>query len=128
MKVIGINEKIYNLKGKYSVKKNKSKYHLKTRQLLKQLFPFEIILEEVYIPGCPTKLYLDFLIPNRRIAIETQGEQHEKYVRHMHGEITGFINSLGRDNLKKQWCELNGIKLVELLYNETIQEWTNKLI
>lgn len=32
-----------------------------------------------------------------------------------------------RDNEKKEWCELNNIQLVELPYNEDINEWRKRI-
>lgn len=90
-------------------KSSKSKIQFACGQLIRKKFPFDVILEEVSIPG--EKLYIDFLIPQKRIAFEIQGRQHESYVPFFHGSESGFDESLKRDSRKKHWCEINDIEL-----------------
>lgn len=94
----------------------RSALHLEVRKALRERFPTQRILEEVYLPGM--SLYLDFYIPLEKLAIECQGEQHEKFVPHFHQNKEGFKKSKQRDSIKRQWCTLNNIRLEEISYGE----------
>jgi len=39
----------------------------------------------------------------------------------------GFKLQEKRDREKREWLELNNIKLIEFNYNEDIEEWKNKI-
>lgn len=56
------------------------------------------------------KLKLDFYLPEYNIAIECQGKQHFKPIKHFNGE-EGFKKCQDRDIRKKQLCKEHGIKL-----------------
>jgi hypothetical protein len=107
---------------------NKSSYHLQARELLSSLYPTLQILEEV---GAPIKkgqvLYLDFYLPLLKWCVEVHGEQHYKFVPYYHGNMMSFLKSQKKDKEKKEWCELNGIKYIELPYSENINEWKERL-
>ena len=137
MNVLGINGKSYvwNL-SKYDVfyddKRKRSKYHLKARSLLKDIFNSYRILEEVKLPGSTlphrkSVLYLDFYIPSIRLAIEVHGEQHYKFNAYFHKSKADFLKSLARDDDKIIWCELNDIRLVILKYSESEDEWRKRI-
>lgn len=70
------------------------------------------LLEEFPIPG--ERLFLDFFMPNHKLAFEFQGEQHDEFNRFFHGTKAGFERSKERDARKRMWCELNEITLVEV--------------
>ena len=109
--------------------KNKSTLHIKTRQLLVELFPTLQILEEVPIPVRKSEvLYLDFYLPLKKYCLEVHGEQHYKLVGFYHQNLMGFLKSKKRDNDKKEWCELNDIKYIELPYNEDENQWKERII
>ena len=59
-------------------------------------------------------LSLDFYNANKKIAIEVQGDQHVKFVKHFHKTRLKYLEQLKRDQKKLDFCELNGIKLVEI--------------
>jgi hypothetical protein len=137
MNVLGINGKSYvwNL-SKYDVfyddKRKRSKYHLKARSLLKDIFNSYRILEEVKLPGSTlphrkSVLYLDFYIPSIRLAIEVHGEQHYEFNAFFHKSKADFLKSLARDDDKINWCELNDIRLVILKYSESEDEWRKRI-
>lgn len=111
MKVIGLNNKEYNLKLSRKTKPSSS-LHEKVRQILKAEHPMHLFYEEVRIPG--SKLKLDFYVPEYNLMIEVQGRQHDEYVGHFHKNKFGFVSSLKRDKMKREWCELNNFKLLEL--------------
>lgn len=131
MKVQGLDGKTYvmNLQNKRvfgSYTRPRSTYHIKAKNLLTNIFPYDNILEEVALPG--TRLSIDFFLPQRKLMIEVQGSQHMYFNKLFHGEIDGFINSLKRDSIKKQWCELNKLIFVELIWNENESQWKNKIL
>lgn len=133
MKVTGINGKEYcwNL-TKYDVylddKRKRSQYHVKARELLKEIFHSYRILEEVKLPGSTASnkksvLYLDFYIPTIRRAFEIHGQQHYEYITFFHKSKADFILSQGRDMDKAEWCSINNINLTVLKYSESKNEW-----
>jgi len=107
---IQINVAKYPLKSVEECR-SKSQFHL--GQLLQEIYSTSaVILEDFVIPE--TKLSLDFFLPQRKLAFEFQGTQHTKYSRFFHGDPKNFSAQLVRDDIKRQWCELNKIKLVTL--------------
>ena len=56
------------------------------------------------------QMKLDFFLPRHNIAIECQGYQHFKSVSVFGGE-DGYTVTKRRDELKRQLCEANGVKL-----------------
>jgi len=134
MKVTGLNGREYTLDlKKYS--KNRSKcsfYHKIARKLLSEMFSGYSVYEEVKLPGSvkPSKksvLYLDFYVPNAIMAVEVHGEQHFKYVPYFHKSKAGFAMARKRDLDKKEWCRVNGINLVELRWDDSLEYWRNKI-
>lgn len=136
-KVTGINGKeyVWNLSN-YDVFKNdnrrRSKYHIRARNLLKEIFHSYRILEEVKLPGSTERyrksvLYLDFYIPNLDLAIEVHGQQHYEYSPFFHKSRADFLKSKARDDDKINWCELNGIQLITLKYSESDDEWRQRI-
>jgi hypothetical protein len=120
--------KIYNLDGQ-PVKWNLTGYivghkpdylcsagHLKARNLLIRKFPFDIILEEIPLPDCG--LVLDFFIPSQKLAVEVDGDQHDKYIPFFHKSKGGFAHAQNNDKLKEEWCNINKIKIIHLKQNE----------
>lgn len=133
MKVKGINGKeyIWNL-TKYDVfyddKRKRSKYHLRARNLLKEIFHSYRILEEVKLPGSTalnrkSVLYLDFYIPSLKMAFEVHGEQHYEYCPFFHKSKADFLKAKARDEDKIEWCNLNDIQIVVLNFKESDDEW-----
>ena len=128
MKIIGLDNKEYSWNLSLYVKNQRrgcSDYHKRARNLLKQIFPFDQILEEVPIPS--TSLFADFFIPKQMKMVEVQGEQHTNYTPFFHKDKRNFGKAKLRDKTKKEWCELNGIELIELSYAESDIEWQEKI-
>lgn len=133
MLIHGIDGKEYklNIRERSCNDMNRSELHLRARQLISEIYPYDIVREEVELPGTKTKfnkynLIADFFIPSRSIIVEVHGRQHTDYIRHFHKNKLAFLKSQNRDNVKKQWCLLNNIELIELYYNEAINDWRNK--
>ncbi len=103
----------------------RSSYHLACRKLLHELFPVHSILEEVPIPG--EGLFLDFFTPHNTTAYEVNGEQHNEYNSFFYKTHANFTASQKNDRRKKEWCELNNIRLVILDY-KIIDNWTNIIL
>ena len=76
-------------------------------------------IEEYQINIDKQTLRLDFFLPKDDIAIEFNGIQHYQSVQHFGGQ-EAFIKRQKYDNIKKQWCERNNIKLIIIKYDEDI--------
>jgi hypothetical protein len=121
----------WQLTGHYAHAKleNKSALHLQARQLLKKCFPTLQILEEVPVPIKRSDSYfLDFYIPMLKTAVEVHGEQHYKFVQFYHNNQLGFLKSQKRDREKKEWCDLNSIKYIELPFMESDIDWEVRVL
>ena len=133
MIVKGLDGKEYNWKpkGADACDEYKSKLHLGIRNLLKEIYPFDIILEEVSLPGTSKlkgkDLIADFYIPNRLLIVEAHGEQHYKYNSFFYKNKFEFAKAKKRDMDKLQWCELNNIRVVSLSYSDKIDTWRNTI-
>ena len=138
MKVKGLNGREYtwNL-TKYDVKaddkRRKSKYHLRARALLKDIYHSYRILEEVKLPGSTALhkkgvLNVDFFIPNLMKAIEVHVQQHYEFCPFFHKSKADFMLSKARDEDKIEWCELNDIEVVELKYSDTDEVWREQIV
>lgn len=102
----------------------RSKYHLLARELLQDYFALDLILEEVPVPG--ERLFLDFFLPIRKLAVEVHGEQHYKFNSRFHADISDFKHGQLRDKNKQAWCELNNITLLILKYDDTTN-WPRRI-
>jgi hypothetical protein len=134
MKVIGFDkrEHSWNLKSSGLSDEGRSKLHLKARGLLEGLFPFDIIHEDVTLPGSNTArrkslLYADFFIPARRLVVEVNGEQHSNHIAFFHKTKHDYLKATLRDREKREWCELNGFTLVCLEYDQSVEKWEELL-
>jgi hypothetical protein len=90
-----------------------SKLHKQCREVLKDVFPLDRILEEVYLPGTGT-LYADFYIPSKNLIIEVHGIQHYEYNTFFFKTKMEFYRAQGRDRKKIEWCNLNDIDITVL--------------
>ena len=105
-----------------------SSLHKLARHLIQDEFKTIPFKEEVPIPiGNKATLFLDFYIPMQKIAIEVHGQQHYQFSMHFHQTRQAWVMSQQRDKNKAEWCEINGITLIILPYNEEDHEWTERL-
>lgn len=125
MKIQGLDGRVYQLTLENSPREDCSQYHKKCRDLLKELFPVDPVFEEVYLPGS-YGLYADFLLPRRSLLIEVQGEQHYKEVRFFHKDRFKFVDGLRRDKLKKEWADVNQLRLCELRWD--LDDWKERIL
>jgi len=105
---------------------SKSRFQEMVGDVISELYPQDIVLEEFFVPG--DRLYIDFFLPRKSIAVEAQGAQHFKYNPHFHGTRENFKRSQERDRRKKLWCSLNGIRLVIIGPKDKPEEVKNKLL
>ena len=98
-----------------------SKLELKVEKILQQnniFFKREVSFDD--LNGCNnTPLRFDFVIyKNNNIfcIIETDGEQHFKFVKHFHKNMFGFKKSLEWDRRKNKYCLVHNIPLIRIPY------------
>lgn len=65
------------------------------------------------------RLRFDFYLPDHRTAVEYHGKQHFEPVGYFGGEDAHEVGLL-RDEVKRQWCAANSIKLIEIRYDEDV--------
>jgi hypothetical protein len=112
-----------NLKGakKYLIDweaKSRSKFQNRVKDFLKDYWCNDIVFEEFRIVG--TRLSLDFYNANKKVAVEVQGDQHVRFVKHFHKNRLKYLDQLKRDQKKLDFCEINDIKLVEVYTTDEI--------
>lgn len=112
-----------NLKGakKYLIDweaKSRSKFQKNVKDFLKDYWLHDIVFEEFRIVG--TRMSLDFYNANKKVAVEVQGDQHTKYVKHFHKTRLKYLEQLKRDQKKLDFCDLNDIKLVEIYSTDVV--------
>lgn len=131
MRVKGLDGKEHSLILVDRPKGSCSKNHEKARDLLKSIYPFDTIFEEITLSGSKTPknglLYADFFIPKRKLIVEVQGEQHEQFNSFFYSNKLDFVKAKTRDKAKKEWCQINNFKLVELPHNESTDEWIKRI-
>ena len=94
---------------------SKSQFQYAVGQRLTAEYPHDMIFEEVKVPG--DGFILDFFIPSLDLVIECHGRQHTEHVPHFHATKKDFHNQQDTDQKKRDWCELNGFRLIEI-YDE----------
>jgi len=102
----------------------KSKIQYSCGCLLRTRFPFDAILEEWFVPE--EHLYIDFFLPNRKLAIEVDGGQHDKYTPFFHGSPQGFAAAQARDSAKNYFCKINNITLIRVKSLEELEACLNQ--
>lgn len=103
----------------------KSKFQWRVGNVIAKLFPTEHILEDFAVPG--EMLYIDFFIPRLKLAIEADGEQHGSYNSFYHRTPDGYKRALERDARKSMWCQINGVRLVRIAYDDDDVEIISKI-
>ena len=134
MKIIGLDQQEYSWIPSNNIvdTEKRSGLHNKAKELLKERYPNDRILEELVLPGTKTAtrkstLKADFFIPVRKLIIEVHGEQHTEFNNFFFKSKMDFYKAQARDRDKKQWCEINNFELIELFHNESIEEWRGKI-
>ena len=132
MIIVGLDGKEINWKPKHGNRSRKSsKLHQKAVELVEEILPHDIILEEVRLDGSKTErhglLYLDIYLPLRRVAIEVQGQQHFEFNNFHYKRKMDFFRATARDRSKRTWCEINNILLIDLNYDEDENGWKERI-
>lgn len=119
MKVTNISSgKLVNINSnKYAIdweNDGNSSLEIKFRNLIYPYWKSQIILFQPIVPG--SKLKLDFLNINKKLCVEIDGSQHDKYNKYFHNNSrNNWLASLNRDRRKELWLEENNIKLLRLI-------------
>ena len=101
--------------------KSRSKIQTKVKEFLRYYWENEAVFEEFPVVG--TKMTIDFYNATRDVAVEVQGQQHRRYTSHFHNKNkANFLNQLRRDKDKLEFCDKNGIKLVEVYHDDELTE------
>ncbi|KKN98958.1 hypothetical protein LCGC14_0142030 [marine sediment metagenome] len=95
--------------------KSKSQFQYEIGQQLVQQYPHDVIFEEVIVPG--EGFILDFFIPSLDLVVEAHGRQHTEHIKHFHKTKRAFHKQQTTDQNKRDWCNLNGFRLLEI-YDE----------
>lgn len=134
MKIQGLDGKEYSWIPSNNIveTEKRSGLHNKARQLLKEKYPNDRILEELILPGTKTSnrkstLKADFFIPTRSLIVEVHGSQHVEFNNFFFKDKMEFYKAQARDRDKKRWCELNQFAIIELFHNESTEEWKEKI-
>lgn len=70
-------------------------------------------------------LSFDFYLLDQNVCIEFQGQQHYKLSSYYSNSLKLKLQRK-HDKIKKEYCKRNGIKLIEIKYNENIKEKLEK--
>ena len=70
----------------------------------------------LYINDGPSVMYPDFVLIDKNIWIEYNGEQHYSISEYFQKDINGFVGQLNRDIIKRIYCRDNSISLIEIPY------------
>jgi very-short-patch-repair endonuclease len=134
LKIQGLDGKTYSWIPSNNIveTEKRSGLHNKARQLLKEKYPNDRILEELVLPGTKTEnrkstLKADFFVPTRSLIVEVHGSQHTEFNNFFFKNKMEFYKAQARDKDKKRWCEMNEFSLIELFHNESIEEWRSKI-
>lgn len=99
--------------------KSRSKFQKNVKDFLHNYWKLDIVFEEFPLAG--TRQTFDFFNFNKKIIIEVQGAQHQKYVKHFHGEsVLGWVRQVKKDMNKIKFCELNDLKFFEIFPEDEI--------
>lgn len=97
-----------------------SKGEIDLGQVLAAEFPHYKIIPQYAIKIKNHTLFIDYYIPQLRLAIEYDGRQHQEFVQHYHHDQIGFKDSQYRDSLKNTWCTENNVWLIRVSHREEI--------
>jgi len=89
-----------------------SKFQTDVRNFFRTFWERHVVLEEFRIPG--SLLRIDLINLSLKIVVESSGRQHSDYVAHFHKNRSGYLSSIKRDLEKHNWCEKNGLTILEI--------------
>lgn len=91
--------------------------------ILNEIFPanpHRRVFPEHYVLYKGVHLFFDFYVREMGLFVECQGQQHLKFIKHFHGDISNFNSQKHRDNLKIEYVQENGLYLIRLFSFEKI--------
>lgn len=100
--------------------KSRSKFQKNVKDFLRPFWEHDVVFEEFRLIG--SRLSIDFYNANKKIAVEVQGAQHLKYVEHFHKDRFKYLDQIKRDQKKLDFCENNGIKMVEIYPKDKVNK------
>lgn len=89
-------------------------------KIVKRIYPNNLI-QRHFRPSWLNNLELDIFLPELNLGFEYQGQQHFFPIKAWGGKKS-YQELKNRDKLKKDLCQLNKIKLVEILFTEPLTE------
>jgi len=98
-------------KGKFSVKIHKRSREKYLGLKLKEVFPGEVILYQ-FVVFSDRKFVFDYYLPERRLVVEYQGEQH--YWNPF--KWSPIEDQRGQDQQKRAYCLMNQLHFVQIPY------------
>ena len=116
-------EKAVRNAHRYKIKWNgkcRSKFQAEVRKYLYKYWKYDAVYEEFKVVG--TQLSLDFYNHTKGIAIEVQGAQHLKFVEFFQKTRANFLSQIRRDDKKMDFCEINGIELLQIYPDDKLSE------
>ncbi len=100
--------------------KSRSKLQFDAKQFFRQYWSGQVVYEEFPVFG--TRMKVDILNATKRIAIEVNGEQHDKFNKFFHNNSRAkYLDSIKRDMKKAEWLEKNSFTLIEI-YKKDIKD------
>src|SRR5437016_9734581 len=113
--VAKLRRDIDELKKESESKKNR-KFQTRCIQIAKEILNEEPMIE--YRPPFLNGLELDAFFQKYRIALEVQGAQHRLHNTSWYKDVKKLEDIVNRDRKKRTLCQLNGIYLLEVWYDE----------
>lgn len=74
----------------------------------------------IYYNDC--RFVPDFILENRKVWIEYNGQQHYEPIEVFHESIDTFIHQIKRDCIVRDYCKKNSILLIEIPYTVNTKE------
>jgi len=106
--------------------KSLSKFQKAAKDFLRPYWKFDYVFEEFPVAG--TRSRFDIYNASKRIVTEINGTQHGSYNKFFHrGSKMNFVGQIKRDLEKHDFCEINGITLVEFTEKEFYGKTTEEL-
>lgn len=93
--------------------------------LIKSAFPDCRVISQ-YSPSWLKRQRIDIYIQELNVGVEYNGLQHYQAVEYFGGEM-GFEETQKRDSLKRKLCSENDLTLLEVKYNEDINDFIENL-
>ena len=104
----------------------RSKLQYSVKQFFKTFWYGQICYEEFPVYG--TRMKVDLVNMTKRIAVETQGAQHDSFNKFFHNNSrANYLRSITRDHDKRIWLENNNFKVLEI-FEEDLKSLSKKYI